>query len=122
VKGSNASQVTKNKAVGDAASDNIAARYPGSRREVSLPAASGPRRIDVLTEDGLAIESKVGLTGLSKPVRQEIARDVELLSDPSSEVSDLLWVFEKSPFTGLGGPTGPLRRALDAAKIPYVIK
>lgn len=62
----------------DAASDNIAARYPGSLREVALRAPSGIRRIDVLTASGRAIESKVGRISLTPEIKQEIARDVEL--------------------------------------------
>lgn len=115
-------QVTKNKTVGDAASDSIAARYPGARREVTLNAQSGVRRLDVLTPQGLAIESKVGRTSLDARTRQELARDVELLKDPNSPVKSLLWEFSKSPTTGLGGPTKPLADALNAAGIPWVVK
>ncbi|GAA4604612.1 RHS repeat-associated protein [Actinoplanes octamycinicus] len=122
VRYSNASQVAKNKAVGDAASDNIAARYPGSLREVALRAPSGIRRIDVLTARGLAIESKVGRISLTPEIKQEIARDVELLNMTGSRVNDVLWEFRASPFTGAKGPTGPLRDALNNAKIPFVIR
>ncbi|MCW2143510.1 hypothetical protein BXY51_008107 [Actinoplanes cyaneus] len=34
----------------------------------------------------------------------------------------MLWEFRASPFTGAKGPTGPLRDALDDAKIPFVIR
>jgi|GEM_PF-6643456 len=115
-------QVRRNQAVGDAASDAIAARYPGARREVTLQAPSGTRRLDVLTPQGLAIESKVGRTSLTSRTRQEIARDVELLNDPNSSVKSLLWEFSVSPTTGRSGPSGPLAKALDDAGIPWVVK
>ena len=56
------SDIGANKEAGDAASDRIASRFPGARREVTFQTTEGPRRVDVLTDDGLAIESKVGRT------------------------------------------------------------
>ncbi|MGH3349225.1 MAG: polymorphic toxin-type HINT domain-containing protein [Nocardioides sp.] len=113
--------VQQNKAVGDAASDAIAARYPGSGREVTLQAMSGTRRLDVLTPDGLAIESKVGRTGLGSRERQEIARDVELLNDRNSPVQKLMWEFSTSPTTGRGGPTPKLIAELLRNQIPFTV-
>ncbi|MFI7064666.1 RHS repeat-associated core domain-containing protein, partial [Kribbella sp. NPDC050124] len=112
--------ILRNKAIGDAASDAIAARFPGARREVTLQAASGPRRLDVLTPSGQAIESKVGRTSLDDRTRQELARDVELLKDPDSPVTSVVWEFAVSPTTGLAGPTAPLAEALRKAGIPWV--
>ncbi|WP_370353586.1 RHS repeat-associated core domain-containing protein [Kribbella sp. VKM Ac-2571] len=114
-------QVLKNKAVGDAAADAIAGRYPGAMREVTLQAASGSRRLDVLTPDGLAIESKVGRTSLGSRERQEIARDVELLNDPTSQVRKLMWEFSTSPTTGRGGPTPSLAAELLRNGIPFTV-
>lgn len=110
-------QVLKNKQAGDAAADSIASRYAGAQREVTLQAASGPRRLDVLTPQGLAIESKVGRVSYTSSVRQQIQRDVELMNDPTSGVRAVEWHFRTSAVTGLGGPTGPLRAALNVAGI-----
>lgn len=112
-----APQKLTNKAIGDAAADAIASQYPGALREVTLQAARGTRRLDVLTPQGLAIESKVGRTSLTKATRQQIQRDVELMNDPLSGVSSVEWHFGTSPITGLGGPTGPLEAALRTAGI-----
>ena len=112
-----APQTLTNKAIGDAAADVIASQHPGALREVTLQATSGTRRLDVLTPQGLAIESKVGRPSLTKATRQQIQRDVELMNDPLSGVSSVEWHFGTSPVTGLGGPTGHLEAALRAAGI-----
>jgi len=112
-------QILRNKEVGDAAADAIAAQFPGAEREITLQAASGRRRVDVLTPDGLAIESKVGRTSLTPRVRQELSRDAELLRDKDTEAKSVRWEFSKSPTTGRIGPTGPLREALRKAGIPW---
>jgi hypothetical protein len=112
--------VLRNKAVGDAGADAIAARYPGAMREVTLQAESGIRRLDVLTPEGLAIESKVGRTSLTAATRQQIARHAELLNDPFSPVSSVEWHFLRSPTTGRYGPTAPLLEALEKAGIRAV--
>jgi hypothetical protein len=78
----------------------------------------GTRRIDVLTPDGRAIESKVGRTANSKSVKEQIAKDVELRR--RNAVKDLEWRFGRSPTTGKCGPTKPLREALEAADIEIV--
>jgi RHS repeat-associated protein len=111
------SQILTNKAIGDAAADAIASQYSGALREVTLQAASGARRLDLLTPQGLAIESKVGRTSLTKATRQQIQRDVELMNDPLGGVTSVEWQFGTSPITGRGGPTGPLEAALRAAGI-----
>ncbi len=116
-----AARVLRNKAIGDEAADAIASRYPGARREVTLQAESGVRRLDVLTPQGLAIESKVGHTSLTAATRRELARDVELLNDPSSGVRAVEWHFVRSPTTGKHGPTAPLLEALQKAGIRVVM-
>ena len=58
----------------------------------------GLRRVDVL--DGTtAIESKVGRTGLTTRVRQELARDVKMLR--SGQVDRVQWEFSPSAIRGL---------------------
>ncbi|MEH1057232.1 DNRLRE domain-containing protein [Micromonospora sp. CPCC 206171] len=120
--GDGGSNIARNKAAGDAAADAIASQYPGARREVTLQATGGSRRLDVLTPGGLAIESKLGRTSLTKETRRQIQRDIELMNDPNSGVTSVEWHFTESDATGLGGPTGPLRRALERAGIGVVIR
>jgi hypothetical protein len=108
--------------VGNAARDRIADKYPGRKREVFQTATKGGGRyIDVLTEQGLAIESKVGRTALDSGIRNQIAKDVELLADPNSDVNALLWEFSTSPTTGLSGPTAGVAKLLDASGIPWIV-
>lgn len=102
-------RVLRNQAAGNLARDSIAAARPGSLIEQTFRVTGGLRRVDVL--DGtIAIESKVGRTSLSEPVRQELARDVKLLR--SGQVDAVEWHFSTSPTTGRAGPTGPLRDVL----------
>src|SRR5262249_38685573 len=72
-------QVLANQAAGNAARDAIAARYAGSQTEVTFDTALGARRVDVLTQEGLAIESKVGYTSLTRGVQSQIAKDQLLM-------------------------------------------
>jgi hypothetical protein len=115
-------QVLRNKAAGDKVADQIAKQYPGAQREVTLQATGGTRRLDILTRTGLAIESKVGRTSLSRETRRQIQRDIELLNDPSSGVTAIEWHFTTSRTTGKGGPTGLLLRELQKAGIGVVIR
>ncbi|WP_242906710.1 RHS repeat-associated core domain-containing protein [Actinomadura terrae] len=114
-------QVTRNRAAGNAASDRIAVRYPGSKREYSLSAASGRRVIDIFTPGGKAIESKVGRTSYGAREKQELKRDIELLKDPSSPVKFVEWHFSESKVTGKKGPTRQLEEALRNAGVKIVI-
>ncbi len=112
-------RLQENKRNGDRAADDIAGTIPGSRREVSRETRRGTRRIDVLTPDGRAIESKIGRTANSKSVKEQIAKDVELRR-ANDDIEDLEWRFGRSPTTGKCGPTKPLREALEAADIEIV--
>ena len=110
------STVQANKAAGDAARDAIAART-GGVIEQNFRVTGGLRRVDVL--DGtIAIESKVGRTGLTKRVRQELARDVKMLR--SGQVDRVQWEFSRSGVTGKSGPTGPLRQKLEKFGIDII--
>jgi hypothetical protein len=115
-----AARLLSNLRNGNKAADAIASRYSDARREVTKVAASGIRRLDVFTKFGKAIESKVGLTGLTKTTTRQMTRDLELLFDPNSDVRELEWRFSPSPVTGLKGPTPALREALDAIGIPWI--
>jgi hypothetical protein len=111
------SRILANKAAGDAAADAIANRYPGAIREKTFQTTLGSRRVDILTQDGLAIESKLGRTSLTSSIKTQIAKDRMLLRNP--EIRSVEWVFSRSSTTGAIGPTGPLQAALREAKITW---
>lgn len=71
----------------------------------------------MLTQQGTAIESKVGRTSLSKEARRQVLKDAELLNDPTSGVNEIIWEFSRSPTTGKVGPTAPLRELLEKSGI-----
>jgi filamentous hemagglutinin len=108
-----------NQAAGNAARDAIAARYAGSQTEVTFNTALGARSVDVLTQNDLAIESKVGYTSLTRTVQSQVAKDQLLMQN--GDVSGVQWEFSRSAVTGQVGPSGPLAAALAKAGIPWVI-
>lgn len=101
--------VQANKVAGDAASNFLNSVYGGTR-EVSLSTSLGVRRIDNLV-DGVAMESKVGRTSLSKSVDMQIRKDMDLLNSPVSGVNAVEWHFFPGK-TGIG-PTAPLLQRLE---------
>jgi hypothetical protein len=113
------SQVRQNYNNGHAAADAIRDRFPGAEREVSFNTKDGQRRVDVLTPDGEAIESKVGRTAYTQRVRDELAKDVALLNQRNGVVHSVRWEFSHSPVTGKSGPTPRLEQALNDAHIPW---
>jgi len=110
--------ILANQAAGNAARDAIAAAHAGSLTEQTFSTALGARRVDVLTQNGLAIESKVGRASLTSDIRAEIAKDQWLLQN-NPDITGIQWVFTRSAVTGQIGPTGPLAAALDKAGIPW---
>src|SRR5712692_6933968 len=114
--------VQANRARGLAAEANIAARFPGAGTHVVKETKLGTRVIDVLTQQGVAIESKVGKTSLTKDIQQQIAKDVELMKNPTSGVKSAEWRFSRSGATGEIGPTAPLHDALDKAGIKVILE
>lgn len=105
------SNISRNQTIGNAFRDQVAAANPGSRIEktVNLPGL-GTRRIDVYTSGRIAIETKVGYTSLSSTIRLQVQKDAALVR--SGEANGAVWYFTKSPVTGLGGPSGPLKAYL----------
>jgi hypothetical protein len=99
------SNVKANKIAGDAARDAIRLREAPALIEQNFRVIGGLRRVDVLKQGNriVAIESKVGRTGLSRVVRREIARDVRMLR--SGQVDEVIWEFSRSAATGKIGPT-----------------
>jgi len=67
----------------------------------------------------VAHESKVGYAALTSEIQRQIAKDVELIS--TRRIDGAVWHFFESPLTGAGGPSGPLRQALESAGIGIVI-
>jgi hypothetical protein len=86
---------------------------------VTIQTALGARRLDVLTQQGLAIESKVGYTTLTSGIQLQIDKDALLMQNP--QISGVEWMFTRSAATGLVGPSGPQARALAKAGIPWSI-
>ena len=111
------SRIAANQAAGNAARDRLLAGYPGALPEQSFTTTAGVRRLDILTQGGLGIESKVGRTSLTATTRSQIAKDGLLLRN--GDVTGIEWVFSRSGVTGQIGPTGPLADALSKAGIPW---
>lgn len=111
------SRIAANQAAGNAARDRLLAGYPGALSEQSFTTTAGVRRLDILTQGGLGIESKVGRTSLTATTRSQIAKDGLLLRN--GDVTGIEWVFSRSGVTGQIGPTGPLADALSRAGIPW---
>lgn len=108
-------QIRRNQIAGDRASDQIALQHPNSQREVTLGTSDGPRRIDVLTENAGAIESKVGRTSADSSTLRQVNKDRELLEN--GDVASVAWEFRRSEQTGRIGPTPRLQAELEAAGI-----
>ena len=66
----------------------------------------GTRIVDVMC-NGVAHESKVGYTTLTKRVKEEILKDVSLRKN--KRVEKIVWHFYKSAVTKKAGPSKPLR-------------
>jgi len=98
------------------ARENFLLRTYGGRSQVTLQTSLGRRIIDNLA-GGVARESKVGLTSLTRRVQTQIAKDVELME--RGLVDSVEWHFFPSS-TGVG-PTAPLRQALEEAGIGILI-
>lgn len=111
------SRIAANAAAGNAARDALAAAHPGSLIEQSFTTTAGVRRLDILTQGLVGIESKVGRTSLTATTRSQIAKDSLLLRN--GDVNGIEWVFSRSGVTGQIGPTGPLADALSKAGIPW---
>jgi hypothetical protein len=81
----------------------------------------GTRRLDSLTPDGMAIESKVGRTSASKRILDEVEKDLWLWRN-GSKVEGVEWWFRRSPKTGKIGPSSRLLERLESAgiKVRYI--
>ena len=81
----------------------------GGKSQQSFETSLGRRIVDQYV-DGIAHESKVGYQSLTKEIRIQIQKDVELMK--KGDISDATWHFFESPITGKGGPSKPLMNEL----------
>jgi hypothetical protein len=114
--GNAANRNAANKITGDAARDTIAARYPGAQTEVRFETAQGGRNVDVLTPEGLAIETKVGYVSYEPSIQLQVAKDELLLQN--QQVNAVKWIFLENMY-GEIGPSGPLADALTQKGIQW---
>jgi RHS repeat-associated protein len=101
------------KKLGNAGEEYVQKIYGGTW-EVFENTTLGGRRWDVVS-GSVAVESKVGYTGLTKRVFDELNKDFELLlkGGGKSEVSQVLWHFTTSGRSGKGGISNPLRKRIE---------
>lgn len=78
----------------------------------------GSRYVDQFV-NGIAHESKVGYTSLTRNIRRQIAKDIELIQ--TRQINGSTWHFFPSPVTGRGGPSQPLLKMLQQNGINYKI-
>lgn len=81
----------------------------GGQTQVYFRTSEGGRYVDQLV-GGIANESKVGYTCLTKSTQLQIAENAELMV--TGQVDAVVWHFFRSPVTGLAGPSQPLMEAL----------
>ncbi|WP_354622239.1 RHS repeat-associated core domain-containing protein [Morganella morganii] len=115
------STVQKNKQVGDGVRDDIARELGTTTIEQNFRVTGGLRRMDVV-DNRIGIESKVGRTGLTSRVRQELARDIKILRQENAPLDAIEWHFTKSPTTGKIGPTPRLEDKLNKYGIPIIYR
>lgn len=88
-----------------------------SQKYFETTVGQGGRFVDQFV-NGVAYESKVGYTTLTKHVQMQIAKDVELLANKvETGVEKVVWTFFESPVTGKAGASKPLLDALKKAGI-----
>lgn len=73
------------------------------------------RRVDALTRDLVAYESKAGRIVLEPRIREEVEKDAYLLR--TGRVKKVIWAFLKSPVTNKIGPSRGLRTLLEQTGI-----
>jgi hypothetical protein len=76
------------------------------------------RSADILAERGAAVEVKTGRVDARQSVRNQIARDSQLMNGASARARSVLWVFAPGK-SGLG-PTAGTVNLLNGAGIPWV--
>lgn len=91
-----------------------------SQKYFETKVGDGGRFVDQFV-NGVAHESKVGYTTLTKDIKMQIAKDIELLNSKTSGVNKVVWNFFESPTTGKAGASKPLLKALEDAGIETTI-
>lgn len=94
------------------------AKMVGGTSQVYFKTSKGARYIDQLSKR-IAHESKVGYTSLTKRVRKQIEKDVELIG--KGRIDGAHWHFFTSGVTGKGGASKPLLDFLTKNGIKYTI-
>ena len=78
----------------------------------------GRRFVDLYSEAGIAHESKVGYTTLTKRVKTQILKDEKMIG---KQIQGAHWHFFRSSITGKIGPSEPLKKFLEERGIKYTI-
>ena len=116
IKPPSTSTIRANQAAGNAARDKVRDAL-GGRIEQPF----GSRRVDVLTDFGLAVEVKSGYVSMSPTIISQIQKDMALPTTSSGQVESVQWVFVRSDQTGLIGAAPSVFKALDKAGIPWTL-
>ncbi len=111
--------VSKAKIGATGAIGEAALKTMGGQSQAFFRTKSGKARyVDQLVGD-VAHEAKTGYASLTKEIKEQIAKDVELIRE--GRIGSSVWHFFESPATLKKGPSGPLLSALQAAGIQVVI-
>jgi RHS repeat-associated protein len=99
--------------IGDIGESKLASRVGGESQK-HFKTELGGRYVDQFA-DGVAYESKVGYTSRTQTIRNQIAKDVQLMK--TGQVDSIVWEFHRSPVTGKIGPSKPLAEELTKHEI-----
>ena len=102
------------------AGEEYLAKSVGGEPQKFFSTGDGARFIDqYVMKNGIAHESKVGYTSLTKSVKRQILKDVELMNQ--KKIKGSTWHFYKSSVTGKIGASKPLLEFLEQNGIKYEI-
>jgi hypothetical protein len=91
----------------------------GGTSQAFFRTGSGKARYVDQLVGNVAHEAKTGYASLAKEIREQIAKDVELIRE--GQINSSVWHFFESPATLKKGPSAPLLSALQAAGIQVII-
>ena len=102
------------------AGEEYLAKSVGGTPQQFFSTSDGARFIDqYVMKDGIAHESKVGYTSLTKSIKRQILKDAELIK--GKDIKGSVWHFYKSSVTGKIGASKPLLDFLEQNGIKYEI-